>query len=280
MTRNWTIIAMLLVIASTVGCNRRCNSPLLPRPFASNARIPAPGTGNLQIPSRMASGGQPYYVPGSPGGTLSQAINPNQAAPTLATNPQDLNGWSRVAPMMANNPQNVGIGQAPNYNQLPTSFTANNNTLPGNTLPGYRVATSTTLNTNQGSNGANFNSNPQGQPQQQAPLPGGNDPSRIPASDASGSRAPSQLVTNAQFQAPQYQTPFQQQRYAADINVYQPIPPNSNQGLPQPPIRYQAELMASQPSPYQSPYARTANVDPYQQGSASRTTAPVGWNPR
>jgi len=256
LNRQWMLMIAVLV-SFQVGCYNRCQSPGGCGPFA-NSRIPSPGTGRLLIPSRSAS--QPYYVPGgSP--ALAQTLNPNQAAPTLAANPQQLNGWTQVP--QGGNPS-LAMGQPPLYNQIP-QYNAPP-TMSG--TPGYRVATATTL-PDRSASASLQDSGSNGTMNQGSRI----DPSRLPASDATQVRAPSQIATN-----PAFLPPAQQPRYTADLrNVQTVMPPQfaGNQTLAQPNFQGQSAppFYGAAPS-YQSPFIRSNPQMAQSQG------AQIGWSPR
>lgn len=247
-----TLILLILCTAWLVsGCNRRCQSPGGCGPFA-NSRIPAPGTGQLTIPSRSAQ--QPYYVPGG-GLAQNQVIDPNQSAPTLnQPNPQ-LNGWT---PQPATGGPSFVASNAPVYNSQP--YVGG----PGSGVPpGYRVATSSTLPSSQSTLDSG-QSRTSGQNER-------TDPTRLPATDATAVRAPAANTASASFLPPTLQP-----RYSASLNAFQPIaPPQMAGGNPTGQPRYQAQPMTAAAPSYQSPYVRTV-----PQMAQNAPGSPVGWTPR
>jgi hypothetical protein len=221
-------------------------------PFGANARVPAPGTYQLKIPS--LANNQPYYTPNqglsanNPVAPVNPPINPNGAAPTASVADRNLQGWTLVNGQ--SQPQFSAQSQAPVY-QSPHVI--------GNAgvaaAPNFQVATGSTLTS--GASMAGTTVAAQANPTRV-------DSSRMAAIDASSIRPPS-----ANPVTPQYFGTLQ----STGIN-----PPAANANgfsQPQMPNRFSAaQPVAGVSGSYQSPYIRQGST--FVQGFDSQGGAP-GW---
>lgn len=271
LNRQWIILIAVLVFWQA-GCTNRCTSPSGCSPF-STARVPAPGTGQLTIPTQVA--GQPYYTPGAPGSTTaSTTLNPTQSAPTVALNTQPLNGWAPLPPSGYTNSTypNSGYPTSVYPNSMvgqPPAYSSNFQVAgvpPSGGAPGYRVATGTTM-----ANPATTSSLQDGGTNGTVNQGNRTDPSRLPASDATQVRAPSQVATN-----PNFAPPTQPASYSSNLQAFQPVVPPQVAGTPgSVPPNYQAQPYNGQPMSYQSPFVRTS-----PQMAQTPGTSGYGWAPR
>jgi hypothetical protein len=226
--------------------------------FGSNARVPAPGTYQLKIPS-LAN--QPYYSPNqgsslavNPDSAFSGInppnfpVNPSAAAPTVVAN-RDLQGWKLIDGQTA--PQSM----APVY-QSPNTIAANDSWA----RPNFQVASGTTL-----TRGAGVNPGTSLVGQSNPRLA---DSTRMAAIDASSIRPPAAV------------TPSQQQYFGSlhssgNPSIAAQNPASNLNGLTQPqlPNRYAAQPVVGRPGSYQSPYIRGAVMGQGMDASPGAT----GW---
>lgn len=272
LNRQWIILIAVVVFWQT-GCSNPYTSSTGYAPFAT-ARVPAPGTGQLNIPTQVA--GQPYYTPGSPtpssiaSSNTPPTVNPAQPAPTVAQNTQSLNGWTPLPPGGYPNstyPNSIA-SQPPSYSSNFQPFGAPVASGSGGSggMPGYRVATGTTM-VNPAGVSSYQDSGTNGTVNQGART----DPSRLPASDATQVRAPSQVATN-----PGFAPPPQQPSYTSNLQNFPTSAPPQVAGNPiSAAPNYQAQPYNGQPMNYQSPFIRTS-----PQMAQTPGTAGYGWAPR
>ncbi len=231
-------------------------------PFGTNARVPAPGTYQLKIPSLASQA--PYYTPNQNSQVASNpaaTINPNAAAPTLNVASRDLQGWKLV------NGQAAPASNAPVY-QSPNVVGA------GATIaqPNFQVASNSTL-TRPGTSGSGNNLAAQTNSQ---PL----DSTRMAAIDASSIRPPSTTVLgpNSLVQPPTMNQPAAQAppQYFGNLQPGGGNSSGATTGFTQPNLtnRYAAQPVVGVPGSYQSPYIR--NTGTFAQGPELRSGAP-GW---
>ncbi len=231
------------------GCCRQKNQC---GPFGQTARIPAPGTYQLSIPS--LAGNQPYYTPaqnqlgsttGAATGIASNPmVNPNAAAPTINVANQNLNGWAQ-SPHHLTTASNAPVYQSP-YGSVANPAAGT----------GYRVSSSTAV---QGSTSGQPNAGGNVTAQNDVRI----DSTRLAATDATHVRGP---VTGP--------TGF--------AGTSEPVRYNGTFNQPQADPRL-ANAANGVPGTYQSPYVRhtgTWSTTPQAYNPYPGSGSQVGWVPR
>lgn len=264
---NWIMyrgigLAVWIGLLMLTGCFNRPGTS----PFGTNARVSAPGTYNLRIPS-MANN-QPYYAPDQrqqaaavPGITPPAAqVNPNAPAPTVVADNRNVNGWNLINGV-SNQASNAPVYQSPYAVPL-------NRGVPGSNL---QVAVASTI---QNSGLTNSNNTFANQVNPNVDQIRG-DSTRMAAIDVSGVRAPmaGAMQNNPALSAPGQLAATGPQQYFGQFQSGRAInPPANNNGFVQP----MPNRLAAQPAPgtYQSPYIRSTGA--FGPGVGQRAGNP-GW---